>query len=216
MTVFREAFRSWSSRLANSDFGRQLSRLAASPGGQRARAELQRLGALTAEGLRRSRGFLVRVRMWQWALLYGTFIVCSVLWVDTTAPVPGQLLYWPFHWFYGIHYVDKVGHFLLFGIMALLINLSAFEARPHGNELWTAVLCSLGLAALISLEELSQIWLPLRDPSITSLASSLLGVAVFTWLAIWIWRRRSASPRAPLPLVLEHTPPTTSSARRGR
>ena len=202
--------------LAKSDFGRLFSGLGAWSRSEQTRAKLARLRALTAEGLRRGRAFLLRVRMWQWTVLYGTFIVASVLWVDTTAPSPGDILYWPFHWFYGIPHLDKVGHFILFGILTLLIDLTAFEARPRRSVIWTAVLCSLGLAALISLEELSQIWLPLRDPSITSLASSLLGVAVSTWLAIWIWGRRSASRKAALPLVLQHKPPTTSSARRGR
>jgi VanZ family protein len=216
MALIREALRSWCDRLAKSDFGGLFARLAVWFRSDETQAKLERLRALAVEGLRRTRAFLMRVRMWQWTVLYGTFIVASVLWVDTTAPRPGDILYWPFHWFYGIPELDKVGHFVLFGILALLINLTAFEARPRRSIIGTALLCSLSLAALISLEELSQIWLPRRDPSITSLTSSLLGVAVFTWLAMWIWRRRSGMAKAHLPLVLQHKKPRASSARRGR
>lgn len=122
--------------------------------------------------------------MWHWAMLYAALIVALIVFADTTEHlgILGRI--------YSIRYGDKVAHFTLYGILCLLVNLSAFEARPGVNTTLTVIVCSTILATLIGLEELSQLWLPLRHASLTDLASSLLGVATFAWLAVRIWQAR--------------------------
>ena len=137
-----------------------------------------RILAVLSAGIQRGRVVLARVRIWQWAVLYAAFIVAIILLADT------QRRLWLIGRIYDIPFGDKVAHFTLYGILALLINLSAFGARPGKSPVRTAVFCSSVLVTLIALEELSQLWLPLRHASWTDLASSLLGVAVFTWLAV--------------------------------
>lgn len=87
---------------------------------------------------------------------------------------------------YDFPYGDKVGHFLVFGLMTLLANLAAFEWRPDSRPLELTLKTSGVLALLIGLEELSQRWLPSRTSSLLDLVASYLGVAVFAWLAFRI------------------------------
>jgi VanZ family protein len=79
---------------------------------------------------------------------------------------------------------DKLGHFLLYGILALLINLSLFRSRPLQDRRWIAVRLGLILALLIGLEEFSQQFFSKRSFDLVDLAFSYLGVASFSWLAV--------------------------------
>jgi len=53
-------------------------------------------------------------------------------------------------------YADKAGHFLLYGILILLIDLSLFRSVPFQRWKRVAVISGLILALLIGLEEFSQ------------------------------------------------------------
>src|SRR5512142_2587555 len=55
-----------------------------------------------------------------------------------------------------IPYADKAGHFILYGILALLINLTLFRSFPSRSRIRVAVVSGLILALLIGLEEFSQ------------------------------------------------------------
>jgi VanZ family protein len=90
----------------------------------------------------------------------------------------------------GIPYVDKAGHFLLYGILALLINLTLFRSFPSRKRV--AVISGLVLALLIGLEEFSQQYFADRTFSLMDLSASYLGVILFSWLAL-----RSKSRVAP-------------------
>jgi VanZ family protein len=88
-----------------------------------------------------------------------------------------------------IPYADKAGHFILYGILALLINLSLFRSLPPSPSLrpsrgWLAVFSGLILALLIGIEEFSQQYFSSRTFSLSDLSASYLGVIVFSWLAI--------------------------------
>lgn len=65
---------------------------------------------------------------------------------------------------------DKVGHLLLFGLLACLVSLAAGRRA----RVWLAL-----LAVGIVLEEVSQAWLPRRSFSLVDLGFSLLGVVLF-------------------------------------
>ena len=82
--------------------------------------------------------------------------------------------------------IDKAGHFLLYGILALLTNLTLFRSFPQRRRGWVAVLSGLALAVLIGLEEWSQRLFASRTFSLADLAASYLGVMFFTWLAVKI------------------------------
>ncbi len=128
--------------------------------------------------------------MKKWAVLFAVFLVAVIVLADTQyLGLLRQL--------YAFPYGDKVGHFVLFGFLSLLVNLAAFERWPNRERGWVALRVSLLLAVLIGLEEFSQRFFPSRHASIRDLLASYLGVATFAWMAVRIRRRvaTSASPR---------------------
>ena len=86
-----------------------------------------------------------------------------------------------------IPYADKAGHFILYGILILLIDLTLFGGLPSSVEIsrqWIAVISGLSLALFIGLEEFSQQYFANRTFSLTDLTASYLGLIFFSWLAI--------------------------------
>jgi len=81
-------------------------------------------------------------------------------------------------------FADKVGHFILYGILALLINLTFFRSFPLQSRKQVAVISGLILALLIGLEEFSQRNFPSRTFSLGDLAASYLGLIFFSWVAL--------------------------------
>ncbi|GAP21047.1 hypothetical protein LTAR_01252 [Leptolinea tardivitalis] len=84
--------------------------------------------------------------------------------------------------FYRIYYFpngDKLGHFILYGILAFLINCSFPERHIRIASIQTPV-GSLFCMALASIEEFSQAFFPRRSASWADLASGILGILIFT------------------------------------
>lgn len=77
---------------------------------------------------------------------------------------------------------DKLGHFLLMGILAFIITL----ALPRRFRLAGLAV----LAAILGLEEFSQQFINHRTSSWLDLICSLAGVAVFGGASLWISRTR--------------------------
>ena len=77
---------------------------------------------------------------------------------------------------------DWVGHFVLYGVLALL-GARAFPQRTRiaGQPIPLSVVVTIVLAAL---EELSQFWFPLRSPDWRDLSFGILGILTATWLAL--------------------------------
>lgn len=119
--------------------------------------------------------------MKRWAVFFGLFIITVIVLADTRHL--GFL-----HVVYDFPYGDKAGHFILYGLLSLVVNLSVFEARPPSDWKRAAIVTSLILALLIGLEEFSQRWFPSRTFSLVDLAFSYLGVAFFAWLALRLKR----------------------------
>ena len=84
---------------------------------------------------------------------------------------------------------DKAGHFILYGILTLLIDLTLFRSLPSQSRIRVAVISGLVLALLIGLEEFSQRNFPSRTFDLGDLTASFLGVIFFSWLAIRIKSR---------------------------
>lgn len=88
-----------------------------------------------------------------------------------------------------IPYADKAGHFILYGILSLLVNLALFRSLSPSTRLgtsrkWIAISSGLILFILIGLEEFSQRNLATRTFSASDLTASYLGVIFFSWLAV--------------------------------
>ena len=123
------------------------------------------------------------MKMKRWAILCGLAIVVIIVLVDSRDLGPLGIVY-------DFPYGDKIGHFLVFGLLSLLTNLAVFEACPRGKQKTLALRTSALLALPIGLEELSQRWIRGRSSSLVDLAASYLGVAVFSWLAVSLEKRR--------------------------
>ena len=83
-----------------------------------------------------------------------------------------------------IPYADKAGHFILYGILALFINLTLFRSLPLLSRKRVALISGLVLALLIGLEEFSQQYFSNRTFSLSDLAASYIGLISFSWLAL--------------------------------
>ena len=85
---------------------------------------------------------------------------------------------------------DKIGHLLLMGIFSLLLNLSLggrllrlpYGALPLGSAL---------ALALVTLEELTQVFNIYRTFSLADLAFDYAGILLFGWLAVRLLRRKA-------------------------
>ena len=110
-------------------------------------------------------------------ILFTLFILLIIVLADT-----GNLGWLTF--VYRIPYADKWGHFILYGILALLINLTLFRALPQQKRIGLAVISGLILFTLIGIEELSQRSFSNRTFDLVDLTASYAGVIFFSWLAI--------------------------------
>lgn len=81
---------------------------------------------------------------------------------------------------------DKIGHFLLYGILTLLLDLALFRSLPRLDRRLLSLRVALILALLIGLEEFSQQYFPNRSFDLVDLAFSYLGVIFFSWVALRI------------------------------
>ena len=91
----------------------------------------------------------------------------------------------PYHvrQFYDFPGGDKLGHFVLFGILSLLLNRSALSLLPNHNPTRLVLTVSLLLSIVIGLEEWSQSLFPTRTMSLTDLIASYTGVTAFALFA---------------------------------
>lgn len=95
------------------------------------------------------------------------------------------------HFIYDFPNGDKAGHFILFGILTFLLDLTFFQTLPHVDRKRVAILIGLILTLLIGLEEFSQKFIPGRTYSLFDLLASYTGVSFFSWLALKIKKKLS-------------------------
>jgi polysaccharide biosynthesis protein VpsQ len=87
-------------------------------------------------------------------------------------------------------YADTAGHFILLGLLSLLVNLG-FPSNRLG---WLPIpKASLLLAALITLEELSQIFLANRSFSFSDLLANYAGIWLFGELGVLMRKKLQLS-----------------------
>ena len=118
------------------------------------------------------------------AILFGLFILTIILLADL-----GKLGF--LYSLYDFPYGDKVGHFILYGILTLLIDLTLLpsSARKSSSTIISsrrrvAVRVGLFLAVAITVEEFSQQYFSNRTFDLIDLGASVLDVLVFSWLAM--------------------------------
>jgi len=117
------------------------------------------------------------------SIAFGVFILAVILLADL-GRLPGGIRV-----VYDFPYGDKVGHFILYGVLALLIDLTFFRALPRHSVLVIAFVTGLTLALLIGLEELSQRFLVSRTYDFLDLTASYAGVAMFSWVAVRLYKK---------------------------
>jgi VanZ family protein len=83
---------------------------------------------------------------------------------------------------------DKLGHFILFGLLDFFITRAFFSSYPSKPRGWAAFSIGLILAILIGFEEWSQQFFSNRTSDVVDLLASYAGVATFAFLAV-IWKK---------------------------
>lgn len=91
---------------------------------------------------------------------------------------------------------DKVGHFMLFGLLNLFICL-AFLSNPGADVKRIVLTVGLILFVLTGLEEWSQALFPTRTADPFDLLASWSGIAVFGWITYRI-KKQGRPSRSPL------------------
>ncbi|MEQ8811318.1 MAG: VanZ family protein [Imperialibacter sp.] len=94
----------------------------------------------------------------------------------------------------GVPFGDKVGHFMLFGFLAGLINVAL---RFRRLKLWSLDINMAGVLVLCFAiaEEFTQLAFANRTFELADMLSDVLGVWSFVILSEWIWRRVTKESR---------------------
>ncbi len=87
-----------------------------------------------------------------------------------------------------IPFGDKIGHFLLMGVFAFLLNL-ALNAKTFQFFRFNYLLGSLIVFGLVTLEEFSQIFISGRTFDLKDLAFDYAGIYIFGELARFVFHK---------------------------
>ena len=123
----------------------------------------------------------------KWLAIFFALLLVVIVIAADLGELPGFLKS-----IYDIPYGDKIGHFILVGILSFFTNASLLRDFPHRNPLRIVLTVNLILAALIGIEEFTQRFFPRRTSSLFDLLSSYAGIAFFAWLA-WSWKIKQKS-----------------------
>ncbi len=83
---------------------------------------------------------------------------------------------------------DKLGHFILFGLLTFFITRAFLSAFPSKSRGWVTLSIALILALLIGFEEFSQKFFSTRSFDLIDLLASYAGIVTFGFLAVY-WKR---------------------------
>ena len=114
------------------------------------------------------------------AIFFSLFIIAIIILADRNAFPPYIRA------IYDFPNGDKVGHFILFGLLNFFI-IRAFLSSPRtADPKRVALSVSLILALLIGAEEWSQRYFSVRTVDLVDLTASYLGLIVGSWIALRI------------------------------
>lgn len=119
----------------------------------------------------------------KWLAIIFAFLLILIIVLADMGSLPQFLQVWN-----DFPYGDKAGHFILYGILTLLVDLALFRSLPKRSPLSVTVTSGLILSLLIGLEEFSQQFFANRTFSLRDLAAGYLGVIFFSWLALRLKR----------------------------
>ncbi len=78
---------------------------------------------------------------------------------------------------------DKVGHFILYGLLNFFITRAFLSSLPIRRSSWATLSVGLILALFVALEEFSQMFFVARTFSLLDLTASFLGIVIGGWVA---------------------------------
>jgi VanZ family protein len=125
----------------------------------------------------------VKLKRTQWLALSYTAFILFVIYIANTGSPWLTLLH-------NIPYADKLGHFVLMGGLTLVINL-AVHCHQFRLGRYHVLTASVVLAILITLEEVSQLFIATRHFDLFDLSADYLGILFFSWLALR-WQQMQA------------------------
>jgi VanZ family protein len=128
--------------------------------------------------------------VWRPAVLFALLIVAIIAGADTRN-------LGPLSWVYEFPHGDKLGHFILYGVLTFLFALAVIQLQPSRPVSRMTLYTAVTIAVVVGLEELTQLWIPSRNPDFFDLLAGYLGIAAFAWAAARLQtQRRPATLRA--------------------
>jgi VanZ family protein len=106
------------------------------------------------------------------SVLFLVFIIAIIVLVDN-----GSLPHW-IRVIYDFPNGDKLGHFILYGLLDFFITRAVFLSFPSKPRGWVTLSIGLTLAVFVDLEEWSQQFFPTRTFDLVDLMASYLGLFV--------------------------------------
>lgn len=122
-----------------------------------------------------------------------TALVLFVLWAIFEANSGKEAVV--FQWVHSFPYGDKLGHFAVYGLLVLMLNL-CFRFQTLGQNWCKVYLGSAIVTSFAVAEEISQYFIPSRTFDLYDLAADAAGIALFTglsWLCASFFRKRERS-----------------------
>ena len=91
-----------------------------------------------------------------------------------------------------VPYGDKIGHFFLYGVLTLILNL-ALNLKAITLNKRKVFIGSVSVIIFIVIEELSQLFIPIRTVDYFDFLAGGTGIAVFTFICYLIKQRINTS-----------------------
>lgn len=124
------------------------------------------------------------------AVIYSLIIIFIIVVADS-----GQY-HFIFQFIQQIPFGDKFGHFILIGLLALVINL-ALQGRKIQVFNYSLLQGSVIIAILVMLEELSQFFIKNRTFDLGDLLFDFIGIVVFSYVTMYVLRNKKALNTTP-------------------
>lgn len=122
-------------------------------------------------------------------ILFALFILLIILWANTGSMPRGLVVIYDFPG------GDKAGHFILFGTLSYLLNITT-TSRLEKSPAKTIITVTFILLLLVGLEEWTQQFLSKRTASWFDLVFSYSGILLGAWLA-WFSRKKTKNGQRP-------------------
>lgn len=116
------------------------------------------------------------------SMLFFVFIIAVIVLVDNGS-LPRSI-----RTIYDFPNGDKLGHFILFGLLNFFVTYAFLPSNLSRSRGWVTLSVGLTLALFIALEEWSQQFFSTRTFDLIDLFASYLGVVVGGWTALKIKR----------------------------